>query len=302
MVSGDCGPVELLYRGNQWLPVVEGWPGRAPWLWPVAGRCYTADDIPRIGMPDFDRDRCSWMLNGEKRTMWPHGFARHRPWRLVQSNDTHCLLDLQSDGAERQAFPFDYALYSELEAAADGVRLTMQVTAGAVNARPMPFHAGLHTTFDFAAWWGTSWLEGRVIGLGEKAFDVNTAMQAGQRFALPGDGVTLGDERLQAAIIPAMHQPSVQLVSPDGTRALRLSFGVEPPASAGAPKGRGRFTQPPQPDQGVWVTYMDPARRFFCVEPWIGWPNAMNSGRGRVDLAPGESWRWWIRFQVEEGR
>jgi hypothetical protein len=143
----------------------------------------------------------------------------------------------------------------------------------------MPFAVGIHFTFDLAGWWGTDWLNAALAGLGPSGWAVN-------RFGLVGDTVRLADapllisdERMKDLIAPAKCGVPVRLVSPAGEETIDISQHAD---------------DLPDADASIWVTHMDPRQRFFCVEPWIGWPNALNSGRGRIMLEPGRRWEWTV--------
>jgi len=110
--------VELLYRGNDFSPVDSGFPGRAPWLWPAAGRCYIDRDAARIDQPDFDRDACTWQCNGTVLPMRHHGFAKDMAWRIEPTDDdARSALTINSNGEHHDIYPFDFALRTDARAA-----------------------------------------------------------------------------------------------------------------------------------------------------------------------------------------
>lgn len=37
---------------------------------------------------------------------------------------------------------------------------------------------------------------------------------------------------------------------------------------------------------------------FICMEPWLGVPDSLNTGNGRVLLKQGEEFRWSMRIEV----
>lgn len=273
---------ELLFRANDWTKI-EGWPGRAPWLWPVAGRCYAASHTSH-------KDECSWEWKGVTREMPRHGFARHQVWHsnppTVTPDNAQLLADLLADPSNKQFYPFDYHISTSYEFSDDGLGITFQVEASSENLEPMPFTLGQHFTFDFASWWGEDWLQGTVKNLGRHAWGTDDRAQATDRFELPSGSVGLLDPAFHSAIIPARLREPVHLVSPDCDRTLEMSFEE---ASANA-------------DDLLWVSFLDPHKRFFCLEPWVGWPNAINSGRGRVVLQPGEAWQLRLRLKLTTAR
>lgn len=266
---------ELLYRANEFAKV-EGWPGRAPWLWPVAGRCYA------VNRSD---DECTWEWNGVVRPITRHGFVRHQAWHpftpTVTADGVFSVAELRSDGSHRESYPFDYQLTTRQRLSDNGLEISYRVEAASENTGSMPFGLGLHFTFNFLSWWGKDWLQGTIEGLGPYAWHTDNRAQAADRFEFPSDSVCLANSVFKSAIAPARADASVRMVSPDGERILEMSF-LE---TSGV--GEGDLT---------WVSYVDSRQRFFCLEPWVGWPNAINSGRGRVSLQPGESWEFLLRI------
>lgn len=265
---------ELLYRGGDWR-AVEGWPGRAPWLWPVAGWCYLngTDAV------------CAYRVGGHTFRIPPHGFIRHRRWQVgdktVEGARSRVVLDYRSQAADHTLYPFDFDMQAELMQ--DGRLFTATLTCHASprNTAPMPFTLGNHLTLDLGSWWGSQWWQGTIHGLGSEAYQVNRRRLVGRKLALP-ERLTLDDPSIVQAVIPADASGRVCLLSPDAARAIYLRFHTTPATSA---------------DDTVWVTHSDPQQRFFCCEPWVGWPNGMTSGRGRVDLMPGEQFA--MTFTIE---
>ena len=49
----------------------------------------------------------------------------------------------------------------------------------------------------------------------------------------------------------------------------------------------------------LWGEGTDETGGFICVEPWIGGPNSLNTGRGRVALSPGHSFQWAFTLKPE---
>jgi galactose mutarotase-like enzyme len=54
------------------------------------------------------------------------------------------------------------------------------------------------------------------------------------------------------------------------------------------------------PEEFRFVLYEDGTRRFFCLEPWLGRPNSLNTGQGVILLAPGQAFCWEMSIQCED--
>src|SRR5688500_15711240 len=69
------------------------WSGHAPILFPFVGRC--------LG----DRYR----LNGHEYAMPQHGFARRKPFSLVERSETRAVFRLEADVETRLVYPFEFS-------------------------------------------------------------------------------------------------------------------------------------------------------------------------------------------------
>jgi galactose mutarotase-like enzyme len=183
----------------------------------------------------------------------------------------------------QNSYPFVYKLSTTQQLSDSGLRIAFRVEASPENTGAMPFCLGMHFTFNFSSWWGDDWLSGTVQGLGDCAWRTNDRAQPADRFDLPSEAIPLKDSAFNSAIIPARADVPVKLVSPEGSRSLAMSFDE----TSGIKDG-----------DLTWVSYVDAQKRFFCLEPWVGWPNAINSGRGRVELQPGQTWEFQLQMTV----
>ncbi len=274
---------ELLYRGNDWTPI-SGWPGRAPWLWPAAGRTYSR--VGDAGSP-LPESVYSWECGGRVLPMVHHGFARSRRWSAsstpcdTQSATVSARLDSGRD--DYDSFPYDYRLESIASVSGSAVTLSMSVSAGSSNNGPMPFTIGQHLTFDLSSWWGVDWLQGSLRGAGSLGWGVDSLKLAGDPVRFAKQPIPLTDPLLADALIPAVLGKPVELVSPDKKKNMALSLNA---------------SSLPSSDAALWVVHSDPQGRYFCLEPWVGWPNGLSTGRGRVLVNPGDTWRMSLRIDM----
>ena len=278
---------DLLYRSNEFTKV-EGWQGRAPWLWPIAGRCYapSSSALAPLIVGNADDD-CTWMHDSFVRTIQRHGFARHQAWNAngqsVAADRVSSIAELLPSPLSHASYPFNYRLAASQSISDAGIEIVFRVVASESNVSPMPFALGLHFTFNFSSWWGSDWLQGKVLNLGREAWQTDARAQAAHRVELPAGSIGFSEASLRSAVIPALADDPIRLMSPNEERYLQLSFSE----TAGVDDG------------GLaWVSYLDPMQRFYCLEPWVGWPNAINSGQGRISLQPGQAWEFRVLATV----
>lgn len=282
-IRDTSGTHELLYRGNDWRPT-DGWAGRAPWLWPAAGRTYGQTDPSGTPCP---QSVFHWGCGERVLPMPHHGFARFKQWRAEATKlidgGARAHASLKSSGEDHGSYPFNYRLDTEVAVCDSAVTLTMRVTADRDNAQSMPFTIGQHITLDLASWWGKDWLQGTLSGAGLTCWGIDRLKLVGDPLELPSQPVVLADRLLGDLLIPAMPGKALRMTSPDRTKYIDMSFTVSSLPSA---------------DAALWVVHRDKGGRFFCLEPWIGWPNGLSSGRGRIELEPGDVWSISLQLNI----
>ena len=284
LVFGDSSEShELLYRGNDWTPI-SGWPGRAPWLWPVAGRTYSRFGEGGGPLPESIN---SWECGGLVLPIVHHGFARFRQWSAstptCDAGAATVSARLDSTLEDRDSFPYDYCLETIASVSGSVATLSMSVSAGTGNHGPMPFTIGQHLTFDFSSWWGGDWLQGSLCGAGSLGWGVDGHNMAGDPVRFTTQPIPLTDPLLANALIPAVPGKPVELVSLDKKKKMTLSLNA---------------SSLPSRDAALWVVHRDTQGRYFCLEPWVGWPNGLNTGRGRVLVNPGDTWQMSLRIDM----
>jgi len=286
-------PREVLYDRERREHGPEGWTGHAPWLWPAVGRTLTEEEAAEGDQRGEAPEKGHYRMDGVSRPMPIHGFARDKAWSVRDRDDTstkaRVVCETGDDRESRALYPFSFVLESVTTVFRSYLTHAFRVTASQDNASPMPFSVGNHITVD-------------VPGL----------------FGLPCDRVLL----TTPCSVQYPLRPCCLL---DGTQRER-SLGDGQPLHllsdqvlAGYPKGMCHATlntdnlrlrvsqrEVPGPNRTAWslprdfafVFYGDPNKGFFCPEPWLGFPNALNTGRGAVRLPPGETFHWEMTLHI----
>jgi galactose mutarotase-like enzyme len=262
-LPGAAGLREVLYQHPHfWDPAVERTRGGIPFLFPVCGR------LERGGATG------TYLLDGRLHDLKIHGFAMRAPWQVVKSDDVSLTARLVDTEHSRAAFPFRFR-----------VTLTFRFEAGAflidqayenTGTRPMPYYAGFHPFFATPA-----------PGQGKEATRLD--FRPVSRWVYNGtlsdicrvdDPPTLPrsvtDPAINEMLARVDTDREVRLLHPDGLVVHTRADGVED-------DGMFPFVQ----------LYTMPDRPFFCVEPWMGFPKALNTASGARWLAPG---------RIEHGR
>lgn len=273
-------PVELLYASPDFKRAESGWPGGGvPVMFPFAGRVF------HQGMP-FQYTCGAAVLN-----MPLHGFAYGLPWKAEQTNAASVRLELQGSAKTYELFPYDFRLSLEYTLASPR-ELRVRMTAENLGVRAeaaqhgtpaeMPVAFGLHPYFKMP--FGTE----LAADLDNDAFELETSAReqiavtpaggAGKASPYPGlgeehgpkGGVPLVKPLLRNLILAGHGKSEASLVHPKLAWKLKLGFG---------PADVFRYVV-------LWAPEGAP---FYCLEPWMGLPDAVATGAGLKQLGKGET-------------
>lgn len=202
---------------------------------------------------------------GAAGSMKQHGFARQRPWTVTAQTGREATLTLIADEATRAQYPWEFAL--TIGYALDGARLRITQRVENRGATAMPFGMGFHPYF--------------AVADGEKA-----------RTSVPTDATRAWDNRSKSTVALTgpidLAAPEVDLHLVDHGRddaTLALADGARVVVSA-------------SPEFTRWVIWTVAGKDFVCVEPWTAPGDALNTGAGLIELAPGESRALWTEIAL----
>lgn len=248
-----------------WLPddfslTGNSWPGGgAPLLFPFAGRVF------HQGKPFV------YTYRDQVFSMPLHGFAYTMPWHIVATGSDYTLLQLEATAQTRAVYPFEFALQARYSLVPRRLTLDVQVQHRGPEASPMPVAIGWHpyfcTTFcttNFQA----------VPELHTSARQEISVLKHGAA----GQAQPIGAQRngpisqpgLANLILAELAEPKAKLVDAAGRDGIVISW------------------QPHELCRYLVLWSRDPLV-FFCVEPWMGLPDAVHNGQGVVWLEAGQS-------------
>jgi len=284
---------EILYRAEDYYSKPpDGWDGRAPLLWPAVGRSLTPEQIAQWSKTGRKPRSCRWALRGKTYRIPGHGFARKLPWELegfgAGAPSAWVRCSLRSSPATRLMYPFDFALSATCTLAGGSVLLRYEATAGS-NREKMPFAIGNHISL-------------RVPFTRRGRFEDCTIRTPGEkRLRLDKLNLLSGAcERVDLRRPTALARKEFLDMLLSGYRRDNAWFELADPASLTM-----RVSQAEQRAGGnflaaerdiLFVLWGSRKLRYFCPEPWIGWPNALNSSRVPVALPAGGRFAWQVRF------
>ena len=266
MVSPDSG-ARILRWEREGREIIT-WPENADWsriakvrggnpvLFPFVARHYVDGKI------GFWRD-----AGGVVRPMPQHGFAKDAKFTVIEREAQNVLrMRLVDSDETRACYPFAFQ-FDVVASLLPGSRLEVRLETVNTGSQPLPYYAGHHFYFAVphqergdwtlhlpCASWGWRTEDGSVIR--EKATQ---------------DLLRLDDP---APIDRFQIKPKDSRITLLNNRTGRqLVFELDHPGSV------------PWYAVTTWTEFAD--SNFYCVEPWLGLPNAIHHGEGLRWLAPG---------------
>lgn len=264
----------LTLAGQRQRSVIQ-WPDNADWdnlagvrggnpiLFPFASRSYHRGLEYHWADPD-----------GKKRPMPSHGFAREGRFNIEAIDEEGFTARLQPTAEDAEAYPFRYAF--RVRYRFEELALKVELLLRNEDERPIPWSAGHHFYFTLP------WIEG------SRRKDYELHMQAKKAVYFSPEGKLIG-EKLQPgpinfgdpAIVDRIH---FQL------RHRQIEFG--PLGGEERVFIRIGDGEPPAANNTVVTWTESEDSPFYCVEPWMGLPNAAEHGKGLHWVDPGQEGRF----------
>lgn len=230
----------------------------------------------------FDRgDIHFWRAaDGVRRVMPMHGLARQGDFKVTRLDSRGFVAQFVPGEEARQCYPFEYEFTVTYRF--DAVALSCEFALTNLGREPLPWSAGHH--FYFTLPWSESTTRAdymiRIPATKRLRQDTTGALVAGPLLQT--------DESLgNPALIDTLHT---------GLRSNEVVFGE---------KGRpgdvimrlGTEKVPPPNATIVTWTFSDDAP-YYCVEPWMGPPNAPEHKTGLAFVAPGDTQRFAVTVAI----
>jgi galactose mutarotase-like enzyme len=257
---------DLMWDGN---PAI--WNGHAPILFPVVGA--VSGGVIRV--------------DGREYPLARHGFARRRPFALVDQSATEVTFRLVSDAESRSIYPFDFRL--DLHFQLEGSALTCAAQLHNPGDAPLPASLGYHPAFLWPLPWGGTRAEHRIVFEQPEPAAIRRIDADGLILAtteptpLEGSNLTLRDSLFETDALIF-----------DEIESRRVHYGV--------PGGRQlevRFDDMPM--LGIWTK---PGAGYVCIEPWqgmadpAGYDGEFRTKPGVITVAPGAAHQFTMRIDI----
>lgn len=243
--------------------------GGNPILFPFSGRT-------------FDRGEISFWraADGVRRPMPQHGVARQAEFKIVRLDAHGFAAQLVPDAETRAAYPYEYEFTVSYRF--ESLSLSCEFALTNHGTEPLPWCPGHHFYFTLP------WTENSARG------DYRIRIPATERLKqdslgqiVPGPTLNVDEDVANIALIDTLHTRlaanEVKLSSPTRRETLSVKLG----------------TSPIPPADATFVTWTaDEKAPYYCVEPWMGPPNAPEHKRGLQLVRPRETRTFSVTVMV----
>ena len=244
--------------------------GGNPILFPFNARTFDKGEI------GFWRDP-----SGERRPMPMHGFARHSECNITRMDARGFSVMIVPDEAAKAVYPFNYEFTVSYRFSPLG--LTCEFTLKNLDTQPIPWSAGHH--FYFTIPWGE--------GLTRADYAIRipstkTLRQDAAGQLIAGPALKPEEPLSNVALVDTFHL---------GLKSNTIIFGQ--PNTPGHVAVKNGAAAVPSPET-TFVTWTPDAQApYYCVEPWMGPPNAPETKVGLHWVQPGQSQSYVVEIAVK---
>jgi galactose mutarotase-like enzyme len=243
--------------------------GGNPILFPFNARVFDQGDI------HFWR-----AADGVRRAMPMHGLARQGKFKVSHSDPRGFIAEFLPGDEAKECYPYDYEFIVTYRF--EPVGLTCEFAMRNHGRTPVPWSAGHHFYFTLP------WSEGSARSDYRIRIPATKRLRQDAKGALiPGPALQNEESLANPELIDALHT---------GLRTGEAVFGEnDRPGDVVVRIGTDKV--PPLHATFVTWTHADDSP-YYCVEPWMGPPNAPEHKVGLHYVAPGETQRFTVSVHV----
>lgn len=243
--------------------------GGNPILFPFNGRSFDHGELHHWRAKD-----------GVRRPMPMHGLARQGQFRLTRLDEGGFSAQFVPDEAAKAAYPYDYEFVVSYRF--DPLALFVELQLTNLGSTPIPWSAGHHFYFTLP------WSPGRTrrdyvletTATKHLQHDEQGQLRAGPRTETRE---TLDNKNLVDLIHTGLKR-DVFVVTEAGT-GNRLRFRTSMAGNSAK-------------DLSVVTWTEDEKSPFYCIEPWMGPPNAPETKVGLHHVAPGQTQKFYVEISL----
>ncbi|MBI5381875.1 MAG: aldose epimerase [Opitutae bacterium] len=244
--------------------------GGNPILFPFCGRTFDQGTIHQWRAPD-----------GVRRPLPIHGIARQGEFKVTRLDARGFAAQLVPDAEARASYPYDYEF--EVTYRFEPLGLKCEFTLRNLDTQPIPWCAGHH--FYFTVPWSEGATRDQYLIRIPAARSLRQDM-TGTGQLIPGPKFQLEESLGNAELIDTLHA---------GLKSNAVVFGEKGrPGDVTVKLGTAKVP----PAEAIFVTWtFEPTSPFYCVEPWMGVPNAIENKSAQW-VAPGQTQNFVVEVSL----
>lgn len=247
---------EILYTSSDLDNTKSGWSNSGcPLLFPFAGRCFLE------GHP------FKYRVNDTEYHMPIHGFAYAKPFGVLERSKSKAILELQSDNSTRALYPFDFKLRVSYELINLGIKISIDISNKSATEMPVAF--GLHPFFKIPKEYYQR--INLLLNTGAKeCLHVTPAGAAGKSYPTNGPFM-LERPEFNSLILGKLTNRQAVLETTNKDVLAKLNWELA--------------------DRTKYIVLWAPTQEnteFYCIEPWMGLPDAISTGAGLESISLNE--------------
>jgi galactose mutarotase-like enzyme len=209
-----------------------------------------------------------YTYQGREYTLKQHGFARDLPWEITErmsKNFAGLTICLVSNPQTLAVYPFDFQLAFTYEL--KGNTLTIRQSYTNLSNEPMPFSTGLHPYF---------WVADKP----QLQFDIPSSESLNQKnhTTHPFTGSFDFDQDEIDVAFPQLTRQSATVTDPSRNLQIDLEF---------------------DPSYSALVFWTLKGKDYYCLEPWSGLRNALNTGDRLIYLESGGTYETLFKLTAK---
>ncbi len=207
----------------------------------------------------------AYKIGDKSYSLVQHGFARNVPWQVTSQStdkDASLTIALESDAATRAVYPFDFSVSFTYRIC--GGELTIDQSYTNKSTEPMPFSTGLHPYFHAPDKQSLSF-EIPSTSYQEKQTGETHQFAGKFDFSQAEIDAAFTDVAGNIVIVTDTHQ-KLTLTMTSSAQYRTIVF---------------------------WTVA---GKDFYCLEPWTGPRNSINTGKDLLHVAPGETMTTSVSF------
>ena len=232
-------------------------PGGGPFCFPVCGR------VSRNNQSGL------YMYDAKPYHLSIHGFAWQQAWQVLEKTTDRVLMQLRSNKTTLQQYPFQFEVTLDYQLTENG--LSCRQCYRNCGETVMPFQAGFHPYF----------LTPPVESTEDSTYtkqDVRLTCHSTRQLIYNNDLTDIVDSKHSAATDQSISAPDLNerlvMLSDDHNVQLHFPDGFQITMNVAGDDSFFSYLQ----------TYTIPDKPFICIEPWSGFPNAINTSSGMCYL------------------